>query len=74
MSKNETPESAGLNAWTELCELCDWDERVALQTIERFVQVKSPYPSGRTRELCQTLSESYVAIKASILQDQPPEA
>lgn len=68
------PEQTGLSAWTELCELCDWDEITALQVIERFVQVKAPYPSGRVRELCQALAASHAAIKASVLRDQVPEA
>lgn len=67
-------EQAGLSAWTELCEICDWDEMIALQTIERFVQVKSPFPTGRIRELCQILSTSHAAIKSSILHNQTPEA
>lgn len=68
------PEQIGLGAWTELCEMCDWDESAALQVIERFVQVKTPYPTGRARELCQSLSLSYAAIKAAVFHDQFPEA
>jgi hypothetical protein len=67
-------EQAGLNAWTELCELCDWNELDALRVIERFVQVKAPYPTGRVRELCQSLAESHAAIKASVLREQVPES
>jgi len=69
-----TPEQSGLSAWTELCELCDWNEIDALRIIERFVQVKAPLPTGRLRELCQILSTSYVAIKSSVQINHVPEA
>lgn len=70
----KSPEQSGLSAWTELCEIFDWDEIDALRAIERFVQVRAPYPTGRVRELCQTLAESHAAIKTAILKDHVPDA
>ena len=61
----------GLNAWTELCEICDWDEIEALRTLERHIQAKSPQPTGRTREVCIALTAAYVKIKAEVERQTP---
>jgi hypothetical protein len=58
------PELMGLAAWTELCELHDWDEDDAKDTLDRFVHCKIPIPVGRVRELCQVLASSQALIAA----------
>ena len=67
-----TPEHGGLGAWTELCEICDWNEVAALKTLERFIQAKSPQPTGRARELCTILTSAYAQIKKG-LESQLPD-
>ena len=69
-----TPEHGGLDSWTELCETCEWDEVEALRTLERFIQSKSPQPTGRVRELCIALTRAYTQIKQSIQDHVIPEA
>lgn len=58
------PEILGLAAWTEMCELHDWDEESAADTLDRFVHCKSPIPVGRVRELCHVLASSQALITA----------
>jgi len=56
-------ELAGLDLWTELVEMHDWDEDVALHAIERYVHAKPPIPVGREREICESLARHVTLIK-----------
>ncbi len=62
------PEIWSLSAWTELCEIHDWDEEEAASCIERFVHSKAPIPTGRGRELCETLVRMLTLTR---LRDDP---
>ncbi len=58
-------------AWTELCELCDWDEEEVASTIQRYILSQSPIPVGRERELCIILHTMTTMFKSAENQAQP---
>jgi hypothetical protein len=50
------PEIASLIDWTELTELCDWDEERAAKLLEAVrLESKPLMPSGRRLELCRAI-------------------
>ena len=51
-----TPEISSLADWTELCELCDWDETWAATLLEAVkLHSVNLMPKGRKLELCKAI-------------------
>ena len=51
-------------AWTELCELCDWDDEEVALTLQRYMLSQAPIPVGRVRELCSILHTMTTMFKS----------
>jgi hypothetical protein len=50
------PEILSLAEWTELCELCDWDEVKAAKLLEATrLETRRLMPEGRRLEICRSL-------------------
>ena len=50
------PEILSLAEWTELCELCDWDETIAARLLVAVrLESKRLMPEGSRLEICRSL-------------------
>jgi hypothetical protein len=57
------PEFQSLAEWTELCELCDWNEEKAARLLEAVrLKTKRLMPDGRRLEICLSILDRQTLI------------